>query len=79
MRRVLGCIASKRSLLFAVVGAMFEYDPLSRMALVKALAQTDAPLRLRSLASRWLLVRLWLIQFDDSPEVRRNARRIWNS
>ncbi len=47
---------------------MFEYDPLCRINLIKTLSGMEASVvNLRPLADRSLLVRMWLIQFDDTP------------
>lgn len=79
LKKLVSLISTQPSLLYALIGSLFEYDPLCRLNLVKTIATMDVDsMKLRYIADRTLLVRMWLIQFDDSIEMRKNARRIWN-
>ena len=80
LRKLLQSISRRVGLLYALIGSLFEYDPLCRINLVKSLSSIDvSELCLRPIADRSILVRMWLIQFDDNAEMRKNARKIWNS
>lgn len=80
LRKLLKSISERKGLLYALIGSLFEYDPLCRINLVKSLAGLErGEISLKSIADRSLLVRMWLIQFDDNAEMRKNARKIWNS